>query len=633
MVIVRCEGVGLRGTFGVTRVCIGIMLAIWLVAARDAASETVVHARIDRDLAEYQVNRDLSYTRTETVDATLYTELALRQLDRAEQTFYPDKQALDVVEAWVDQPDGTRVSVERASIFTRPSTASRSTPGFVSSLTTTVLFPRLQLGSRTHIKWRFTQNVPALLGFNAMNQNLYDWDTGHDETDIEIPADVPLQWRARGGFTVTDTTTDGIRHIAASIKDTSARQDEPASVSRADFMPQFIATTLPNPESIGSLIYRASEGRAAVTPEIAALAAKIAGDRTGLDAARAIHAWVVANIRYVAVWLDPNDGFVPHAAADVLKAGYGDCKDYVVLMRALLAARGIEGRMAVLDWGRRYADPLLWSPYFANHAILYLPAYDRYVNPTDRQAGFDALDPELSGKYVIIIDKEGRVARTPPAKPEANRYRYSARLTLTADGAIDGVAHYAMTPNMEIEARGALTGATSMSELAQRVLSGTPEGGFGAFETSDPLDLSRPLEMSATWHSKLAEDVGALETFLRIPIGLDLYPAVRERSKLLPKGVRETPVRAGVLDSGWETTIVLPVGMSVARMPPDVNLVTPVGSYVAQYKQENGTIKVWRNLVIDQQVVAPEAYSEFERLIYAPVVDSHATIVLTHTGQ
>ena len=94
MVIVRCEGVGLRGTFGVTRVCIGIMLAIWLVAARDAASETVVHARIDRDLAEYQVNRDLSYTRTETVDATLYTELALRQLDRAEQTFYPDKQAL-----------------------------------------------------------------------------------------------------------------------------------------------------------------------------------------------------------------------------------------------------------------------------------------------------------------------------------------------------------------------------------------------------------------------------------------------------------------------------------------------------------------------------------------------------------
>ena len=122
----------------------------------------------------------------------------------------------------------------------------------------------------------------------------------------------------------------------------------------------------------------------------------------------------------MAVWLDPNDGFVPHEAAEVLKAGYGDCKDYVVLTRALLAARGIEARMAIVDWGARFADPMLWSPYFANHAILYLPAYDHYVNPTDRQAGFDALDSELSGKFVVIVDKEGRVAAdaAPPRCPK-----------------------------------------------------------------------------------------------------------------------------------------------------------------------------------------------------------------------
>jgi hypothetical protein len=139
--------------------------------------------------------------------------------------------------------------------------------------------------------------------------------------------------------------------------------------------------------------------------------------------------------------------------------------------------------------------------------------------------------------------------------------------------------------------------------------------------------------MTSTWHSKFAEDVGELETFLRVPVGLDLYPAARERSKLLPRGKRETPVRAGVLDSSWETTIVLPVGMSVARLPRDIDLRTPVGHYVARYKQDNGTIEIWRNLVIDRQVVAPEAYPEFERLISAPVMDAHATIVLTRAGQ
>ncbi len=611
----------------------GVLLLVGLAAARGALSEPVVHARIDRDIAAYRVNRDLTFTRTETVDATLFTVRALRRLDRSEQTFYPDKQALEVVEAWVDQPDGSRVVVEKENMFTRPSTASRSAPGFTDSRTTTVLFPRLQPGSRTHIIWRFTQKVPPLLGFNVINQNMIDWDTGRDETRIDVPADVPLRWHARGGFQVEDNVVNGIRHISARIENTPAREEEPASVSHADFMSQFIATTLPGAEALGALIDRASEGRAAVTAEIATLASEVAGDRTGLDAARAIHAWVVANIRYVAVWLNPDDGFVPHAAAAVLNAGYGDCKDYVTLMRALLAARGIESRMAIVDWGDQYADPLLWSPWFANHAILYLPEYDRYINPTDRQAGFDALDRALSGKPVVIVSKEGHLARTPPATPEANRYRYAAHLVLGADGAIDGTARYAMTPNMEIEARNALTSATSLSYLAQNLLARTPEGGFGDFATSDPLDLSQPLDLSASWHSKLAVHVGELETFLRVPIGMDLYPPVRERAKLSPNGKRDTPARADVEDLGWETTIEMPAGMSVARMPADVDLLTPVGRYTARYRQENGSINIWRNLVIERQVVAPESYPDLERLIYAPLVDARATIVLTPTAR
>ncbi|MGD0430387.1 MAG: DUF3857 domain-containing protein [Acetobacteraceae bacterium] len=612
---------------------IGFLVMFVLVVARSAAGEPAVHARIDRLVADYQVNRDLTYTRTETIDISLYTVRALSRLDRSEQTFFPDKQNLDVVEAWVDQPDGTRVPVDTGSIFTRPSVASRSAPGFVGSRTTTVLFPRLKPGSRTHVVWRFVQKSPALLGFNVTNQNIFGWETGRDETRISIPADIPLQWRARGGFVVDDKTVDGVRHISALIEGTHGREEEPASVDIADFMPRFMATTLPNPEAIGALIDHASEGRAAVTPEIAALASRVAGDRTGLDAARAIHAWVVANIRYVAVWLNPDDGYVPHEAAEVLKAGYGDCKDYVTLMRALLAARGIDARMAIIDQGIRYADPLLWSPEFANHAILYLPAYDRYVDPTNRLAGFDTLDRHLAGKFVVLISKDGGIARTPAATPEAYRYRYTARLTLNADGAIGGTAHYAMTPNMEVGVRYQLAGASSLSDLAQHRLIYTPEGGFGAFESSSPTDLSKPLELSATWHSPMAVNVQGQDTFLRVPAGLDMYPPVQERAKLSPSGKRETPVVADVEDSGWDTTLVLPPGTTGASLPPDVDLATPVGHYTARYQQDGGAITVRRNLVISRQVVAPDAYPDLEKLIYAALVDARATIVLTHLAQ
>lgn len=602
-------------------------LLLSLALALPGAAAPVEHARVDKAIDAYRVNRDLTYTRVVTEDLTVLTERGLSALDRSEETFYPEKQTLEVVEAWVDRPDGERILVEKSGIFTRPSAASRSAPGFVNSMTTTVLFPRLVPGARTHVVWRFEQKTPGLLGFNIYNMNHFHWRTVSDETRIEIPADVPLRWHARGGFTVDDQTSNGVRRIAARIQNTAAREDEPSTVEHMDFMPLFLATSQARLEDVGDAVHRASAGRANPTPEIEALAARIVGTSTGLDAASAIHAWVAANIRYVAVYLDPDDGWVPHAAADVLKNGYGDCKDYVVLTRALLAARGIEARMAVINWGKRYADLPLGVPYF-NHAILYLPAWDRYVNPTDRHARFDALDQRLSGKQVMVVDGTSRIARTPPATPEANRYRYTARVVLTAGGTANGTARYEFSPNQEIPVRSRLSASSSPAEMAPGWLASTPEGGFGDFASSDPRDLTRPLELSSVWNSPRVMNVQGDGTYLRVPAGLDLAPALWERAKLSANGMRLTPLAADVRDSQWETTLVLPTGMTVGTLPPDVDVATAVGRYVARYRRDGRTVVVWRNLVVSRPVVEPADYPDFERLIYAPAIDARAVIWL-----
>ena len=127
-----------------------------------------------------------------------------------------------------------------------------------------------------------------------------------------------------------------------------------------------------------------------MTPAISALAAQVAGGRTGEDAARAVYDWVTANIRYIAVYLDPNDGWVPHQAQTVLDHGYGDCKDHVVLMQAMLGSLGIRAEAAMIDWGDRTTEAPLWVPQF-NHAIVYLPAFQRYLNPTDPYARYGTL--------------------------------------------------------------------------------------------------------------------------------------------------------------------------------------------------------------------------------------------------
>ncbi len=201
--------------------------------------------------------------------------------------------------------------------------------------------------------WRLTQKTPPLMGFDVWAEPPMETPVGVGRIDMSAPAGLPLHWAARGGFEVTDQTIAGQRRIAAVIRGTQAAEPEREMVDAADFQPLFLATSLSRLQDVGAIYWRQSHDKAVVTPEISALAARIAGGRTGEDAARAIYDWVTANIRYVAVYLDPNDGWVPHPAQTVLEHGYGDCKDHVVLMQALLASLGIRAEAAMVDWGDR----------------------------------------------------------------------------------------------------------------------------------------------------------------------------------------------------------------------------------------------------------------------------------------
>jgi transglutaminase-like putative cysteine protease len=615
----------------------------WLVGAlilvacyRPAAAEPTEHARLDHLAITYDVHHDLTYVQTIEADYTLRTARGIRDRERSTMSFYPKSQDLEVLEAWVEQPDGERIEVGPSMRFTRPSEAAQNAPGFTSALTTTLLYPQLHEGSHTHVKWRLTQKTPPMLGFNVWAEPPLEWPVGEAIVTITAPADLKLEWRARGGFEVKDEgvtapAADGkpqeLRRITAEIHNTKGEEPERDMVAPSDFQPLFLATTLPSLAEIGAIYHSQAEGKAVVTPEISALATKIADGRTGLDAARAVYDWVAGNIRYVAVYLDPNDGWVPHPAAEVLHNGYGDCKDHVVLMQALLGALGIRAEAAVVDWGSRTRDLPLWVPQF-NHAIVYLPDYDRYANPTNAYARFDSLDRKLAGKAVVIATEEGRVAHTPPPRPEDNRYRLDAKIAVDADGQVNGAATLAMSANLESMARSAVAGASSTRDLAERLLSGTPEGGFGQLSTSNPRDLSHPFSMVATWQSPHGVTFAGQEAYMQVPAGLDIDPPSQLRAYLSPNGTRRHGLIAAAGDYTWATTLTVPPGMTIARMPADVSLHNSAGSYAATYERSGRDLRVVRHLVVARGVYEAEEYPELARLLYAPIDDARAVLVL-----
>jgi transglutaminase-like putative cysteine protease len=608
----------------------GLFLLVFALAG-PAHAEPVAHVRVDRANVIDTVNQDQTYTETVTVDRTLLTDRGIRQRDRSTITHYPDQQRLEVLEAWVDQPDGTRLQVGPESRFTRPSAASQEAPGFTSSLTTTIVYPQLRPGSRTHVMFRREQFTPPLLGFNAWSEAELEDPSLEDRLEIDLPANLALRWASRGAVTVSTTIAGDRRHIVAEMAPTAGQEPERGAVDTSDFQPIFLATTLPDLESVGAIYYRRSQDRAAVTPAIAALAATIAGDRTGLDAARALYDWVSINIRYIAVWLNPNDGLVPHAAAEVLENGYGDCKDHVVLMQALLAARGLVGQAALIQWGNRYADLPLGHPFEFNHVLVYLPAYDLYLNPTDPYAPFGSLDRTLSGKRVVIASETGRVAHTPASTPAGHRYAIVSQIAIDADGTIAGTAHWTLSANMDTSVRATLANAISPGDLMERLLLSTPEGGFGSFAASDPRDLATPLAVSARWRSPHGVTLRDAETAIAVPDGPDLEPAWRLRRYLSADGIRRTPMLVGAADLSWTTNIALPPGIAAARLPSDVALHTAAGDYTARYERDGDGIRVNRNLVIDRDVFDPGEYPELQRLLYAALDDARSTLTLARS--
>ena len=603
---------------------------VFLLSAFSAASADMPPLRRENWTVTIRINPDLTYVETIEQEYRFLTKAAVPLADRDFVPFFPKSQSLELLDAYVVQPDGTRVDAPEAARFTRPAQAAQDTPGFTSSETTTVLFPQLRAGSLTHVRWRLTQKVPSPLGFNVAIRPLMEWPTAHMAVRIEAPPDLALRWAERGGFTVSDEVEGGVRRIDARLDNVPGEESERDMVSPSDFLPMFVATTLSSTAELGAIYHRQALDRAAITPEIVAAAERIVGERTGIEAARAIHDWIAANIRYVAVYLDPNDGWVPHAATDVLANGYGDCKDHVVLLQALLAARGIRAEAVLVDWGARYEPYPLAVPQEFNHVIAWLPDFGLFANPTNPYARLGTLDRRLSGKTVVIATRQGLITRTPESRPEENRYGVDSDIVLGADGRIEGESRFTMDASIEASAREDIAGAASTRELAERMLAATPEGGYGDLEASDPKDLTEPFSVEANWSSPHGVAFRDGEAYFSTPVGVDFEQAGSLVRPYLSSGApRHHPVQVGAMELDWRYTIHLPDGYTAVRLPGDVSFTNQAGRYAAVYQRAGSEIHVKRSLTVDRDVYRPGEYESLQSLFFTALDDVRGVFVVS----
>ncbi|HEY5677450.1 MAG TPA: DUF3857 domain-containing protein, partial [Myxococcales bacterium] len=151
---------------------------------------------------------------------------------------------------------------------------------------------------------------------------------------------------------------------------------------------------------------------------------------------RAVYDFVVSRTRYVGLEFGINS-FKPYPVETILSRRFGDCKDKASLMHAMLESLGIDSRLTLLRMKRLGGiAPAPASLAVFNHAILYVPRHDLWLDGTASYSGSRDLPGEDRGATALVVnpDAPARFGTVPEGRPEDNASASRYDVVLAADG-------------------------------------------------------------------------------------------------------------------------------------------------------------------------------------------------------
>ena len=255
---------------------------------------------------------------------------------------------------------------------------------------------------------------------------------------ITTPANRRLQTEAHGPVLDESEAEDG-RHVYRWRYSAPIAVRENAVLSSLDREPRVFASTFPDWAAFSRAYAQLVAPKTELTPRLQKLADQVTDGVTDRrEQARLLYTWVERHVRWVAIYLG-NGPIVPHDADSVLLRGYGDCKDQVVLLVALLRAKGIPAYPVLINLNPTYqlSGPATLSAF--NHVITYIPEWNLHVDTTPGGAPFGTLPVAEYGKPILPVTLQGEApGQVPPLGSGLATERLRTSAVLTADGTVTG---------------------------------------------------------------------------------------------------------------------------------------------------------------------------------------------------
>jgi hypothetical protein len=367
--------------------------------------------------------------------------------------------------------------------------------------------------------------------------------------------------------------------------------------------------------------------------EITAEVDKLAAEKSTLLAKMdAVYTFVSRQIRYVAIEIGVG-GFQPHAAPDVFKYKYGDCKDKATLLLTMLDHIGLRGYPALVGTrGDIEADPKAPTLATFDHMIVALPvpanlqsavedfpAYDTeshilWMDPTSESAPIGQLPEMDQGVYALISHPDGGdLRRIPEAPPEENGVEYDAQLRLQPDGS--GVA------NVEAKYLGVSNARNhgyyrgrSQSEIRrmfeERIAHYVNQASFQKASITGTEDNNQQIVETFSFSGNFALASNGDSWFFQ-PMFLSgmAVPEVGTRPRTLPMDIG-TPFSLKA-----DYSIELPAGMRLENMPEENTVQSDFGRVHVDYEMKGNVLQATKTITFTLTRIPPEKYPAFRDFV------------------
>jgi cellulose synthase operon protein C len=242
---------------------------------------------------------------------------------------------------------------------------------------------------------------------------------------------------------------DGTRLRVWTATDVPKVVPEPGMPGWAEIAALLHVSTYETWEQVAAWWWRLIEEQLRPSPALVSLARDLVADIPQDDVparVAAIHNYVVKQTRYVGLEFGIH-GFKPYRVDQIHERRFGDCKDKAALIHTLLAAVGIDSQMVILRMRRLGRIPEFPASLAVfNHAILYVPQLDLWLDGTAEFAGTGELPTEDHDAAVLVVDHENPdrswFGYVPVPSLDRNLSATDLSVRLSADGSAEASGQF-----------------------------------------------------------------------------------------------------------------------------------------------------------------------------------------------